>query len=81
MMAFSTIRILETRGGKKQHKSSLCFCGLLEGAVGFVDLVISGLLRLGQLESLKVVEGGSCPEDGGGNGGLGEEMVNWRWKW
>merc|ERR1712137_401731 len=45
--------------GKRKHLKSLCFSGLLEGGVGLVDLVISGLLGLGELEPLEVVERGS----------------------
>merc|ERR1719175_465480 len=40
-------------------ESSLRFGGLLESGVGLVDLVIPGLLGLGQLEPLEVVERGS----------------------
>merc|ERR1711942_394185 len=58
-MAFSTIRIRNSQ--KSKHGEYLCFSGLFEGAIGFVDLVISGLLSLGQLESLEVVEGSSRP--------------------
>merc|ERR1719391_376156 len=41
--------------------SSLCFCRLLESGVGLVDLVISSLLGLRQLEPLEVVERGPGP--------------------
>merc|ERR1712168_1759354 len=45
--------------------SSLCFCRLLESGVGLVDLVISGLLGLRQLEPFEVVErsSGSASDD------------------
>merc|ERR1711942_632405 len=60
-MAFSTIRIRNSQ--KNKHGEYLCFRGLFEGAIGFVDLVIPGLLSLGQLESLEVVEGSSRPSN------------------
>ena len=41
---------------KQKRDKSLCFGGLLEGGVGLVDLVIPGLLGLGELESLEIVE-------------------------
>merc|ERR1719370_938610 len=42
-----------------KFESSLRFGGLLKSGVGLVDLVIPGLLGLGQLEPLEVVERGS----------------------
>ena len=40
-------------------RSLLCFGRLFERAIGLVDLVVAGLLGLGELESLEVVERGS----------------------
>merc|ERR1719209_2456871 len=42
-----------------KFESGLRFRGLLKSGVGLVDLVIPGLLGLGQLEPLEVVERGS----------------------
>ena len=47
---------------KRKGSISLGFSGgLFERAVGLIDLVISGLLGFGELESLEIVESGARP--------------------
>ena len=57
MKSHRAIMIRETRSNAC---SSLCFGSFLERGVGLVDLVISGLLGFGELESLEVVKRSSA---------------------